>query len=65
MEIRERKQIREQERDVLGEDGRRVLEMQGQGQGGGQGLSEVLERGQERRGGIRGNELGLKSERVT
>lgn len=71
MEIRERKRAREHEGDVVGEDGRRVLEMQGQRQeqisGEGQGLQRILERGEERRGGIRtsGNALGIQSESGT
>ena len=71
MEIRERKRVREQEDDVVGEDGRRVLEMDGQRQGRisveGQGLQRILERGEERRGGLRsnGNALGIQSESGT
>lgn len=76
MEIRERKQLRQlQEVDqgggLVGEDGRRVLESQGQGFAQvsveGQGLQRILERGEERRGGIRasGNALGIQSESGT
>ena len=67
MEIRERKRVREQEGDTLGEDGGRVMEMQPQPGVEGQGLQRILERGEERRGGIRasGNALGIQSESGT